>query len=72
MFLLILTGTLILALIFRQRVFCLYLCPVGGFLGTYSMASMTEVRSIDPKVCIKHKDKSCFNAGQSGLKLLAE
>jgi heme/copper-type cytochrome/quinol oxidase subunit 2 len=66
MFLLILTGTLVLALIFRHRVFCLYLCPVGGFLGTYSMASMTEVRSIDPKVCIKHKDKSCFSGGPDG------
>ena len=66
MFLLILTGTLVLSLIFRHRVFCLYLCPVGGFLGTYSMASMTEVRSIDPKVCVKHKDKSCFTGGPDG------
>lgn len=47
MFLLILLLTLVLSLIFRQRVFCLYLCPVGGFLGTYSMAAMTEVRAID-------------------------
>jgi len=66
LFILILTGTLVLALIFRHRVFCLYLCPVGGFLGTYSMASMTEVRSIDPQVCIKHKDKSCFTGGSDG------
>lgn len=66
MFLLILVGTVLLSLIYRHRVFCLYLCPVGGFLGTYSMASMTEVRSIDPKVCIKHKDKSCFTGGPDG------
>ena len=66
MFLLILAGTVLLSLIYRHRVFCLYLCPVGGFLGTYSMASMTEVRSIDPKVCIKHKDKSCFTGGPDG------
>jgi polyferredoxin len=66
LFIFILVGTLILALIFRHRVFCLYLCPVGGFLGTYSMASMTEVRSIDPKVCIKHKDKSCLTGGPGG------
>jgi len=65
-FIIILFGTLILALFFRHRVFCLFLCPVGGFLGTYSMASMTEVRSIDPKVCIKHKDKSCFSGGPDG------
>jgi len=65
-FIIILAGTLILALFFRHRVFCLYLCPVGGFLGTYSMASMTEVRAIDPEVCIKHKDKSCFTGGTEG------
>jgi len=65
-FIIILAGTLLLALIFRHRVFCLYLCPVGGFLGTYSMASMTEVRAIDPKVCIKHKDKSCLTGGTGG------
>jgi polyferredoxin len=65
-FIIILAGTLILALIFRHRVFCLYLCPVGGFLGTYSMASMTEVRSIDPEVCTKHKDKSCLTGGPGG------
>jgi len=66
LFIFILTGTLILSMIFRHRVFCLYLCPVGGFLGTYSMASMTEVRSIDPNVCIKHKDKSCLTGGTGG------
>jgi hypothetical protein len=65
-FIIILIGTLLLALIFRHRVFCLYLCPVGGFLGTYSMASMTEVRSIDPEVCINHKDKTCFTGGTGG------
>jgi polyferredoxin len=66
LFLVILAGTLLMTFIFRHRVFCLYLCPVGGFLGTYSMASMTEVRSIDPEVCVKHKDKSCLTGGPGG------
>jgi hypothetical protein len=66
LFLLILGATLILALIFRGRVFCLYLCPVGGFLGSYSMASMTEVRVIDPDVCKTHKDKTCYTGGPDG------
>jgi hypothetical protein len=66
LFLLILIGTMILMLVFRHRVFCLYLCPVGGFLGTYSMASMTEVRAVDPDVCRKHKDKSCLRGGPGG------
>jgi len=60
LFMLILGATLILALFFRRRVFCQYLCPVGGFLGNYAMASVTEVRVIDPQVCAHHKVKSCL------------
>lgn len=66
MFLLILALTIVLALVFRHRVFCLYMCPVGGFLGNYSMASMTEIRAIDPVVCVNHKEKSCYSGGPSG------
>ena len=66
MFLLILLTTIVLAFIFRRRVFCLYLCPVGGFLGNYSMASMTEIRAIDPDVCRKHKEKCCYTGAPGG------
>ena len=66
LFLAILLTTIILAFIFRRRVFCLYLCPVGGFLGNYSMASMTEIRAIDPDVCRKHKDKCCYAGAPGG------
>jgi polyferredoxin/heme/copper-type cytochrome/quinol oxidase subunit 2 len=66
LFLFILAGTLLMTFIFRHRVFCLYLCPVGGFLGTYSMASMTEVRTVDPEVCARHKDKNCLTGGPGG------
>lgn len=66
MFLLILTATLILAFIFRNRVFCLYLCPVGGFLGNYSMASMTALRVVDKEVCKKHKNKCCLKGSPDG------
>jgi polyferredoxin len=66
LFLFILAGTLLMTFIFRHRVFCLYLCPVGGFLGTYSMASMTEIRAIDPDVCVQHKEKNCLTGGIGG------
>jgi polyferredoxin/plastocyanin len=66
MFLAILLMSLILALIYRRRVFCQYLCPVGGFLGTYSMASVTELRAVDRDICKKHKEKSCFSGGPDG------
>ncbi|MFH1350113.1 MAG: 4Fe-4S binding protein [Pseudomonadota bacterium] len=66
LFLAILTISLILSLIYRRRVFCQYLCPVGGFLGTYSMAAMTEVRVLDPEICKKHKEKECYRGGPGG------
>ena len=66
LFLVILAMTLLLAFIYRRRVFCLYLCPVGGFLGTYSMAAMTELRAVDPEICKKHKEKSCYAGGTGG------
>ena len=66
LFLLILAATLIMAFIFRNRVFCLYLCPVGGFLGNYSMASMTALRAIDKKICEKHKNKCCLKGSPDG------
>jgi len=47
-------------------VFCQYLCPVGGFLGTYSMASITEVRAIDRDTCKKHREKACYAGGPGG------
>jgi polyferredoxin len=66
MFLGILVATLVLALFFRRRVFCQYLCPVGGFLGNYAMASMTEIRAVDPDVCRHHKEKSCLTGSPNG------
>ena len=66
MFIAILAVSLGMALIYRRRVFCQYLCPVGGFLGTYSMASMTELRAVDLDICKKHKEKSCLAGGPDG------
>jgi hypothetical protein len=66
LFLAILILSLGLALIYRRRAFCQYLCPVGGFLGTYSMASITEVRAIDRDICRKHKQKPCYAGGPDG------
>lgn len=66
LFLAILAGTLVLSLIFRGRAFCRFLCPVGGFLGTYSMCAMSELRVRDPEVCKKHRDKCCLVGGEDG------
>lgn len=66
LFLAILISTLVLSLIFRNRAFCRFLCPIGGFLSTYSMAAVTEMRAIDPQICKEHKDKSCLVGGEGG------
>lgn len=57
-------GMVILAtavsLVWRQRSFCRYLCPVGGFLGLYSTAAALEVRARDGSVCATCRDKGCL------------
>ncbi len=64
-------GTLIIVatvlhLIYRQRAFCNYVCPVSGFLSLYAMTSMLEVRSKDADTCLKCHDKSCLVGGATG------
>jgi len=57
----------ILAMIYRQRAFCMYLCPVSGFLGLYSMTSMVELRARDKDVCLRTcKSKSCLTGNENG------
>jgi hypothetical protein len=64
--LMFLLGT-VMALIWRGRAFCLYLCPVSGFLGLYSMTSMMELRSKDKEICRKVcKTKSCRAGSERG------
>lgn len=58
-------GATGIAWAFRQRTFCRYLCPVGGFLGLYSMSSTLAVRARDTAVCATCRDKSCL-AGSAG------
>ncbi len=60
----VLLGLVIIAavthLVFERRTFCRYLCPVGGFLGLYSMAAPVEVRRVDAEVCRQCQFKACF------------
>lgn len=54
------------ALVYRQRTFCRYLCPVGGFLGLYSTGSVLAVRSRSASVCADCRDKSCLAGSDRG------
>ncbi len=55
-----------LSLLFERRVFCRYVCPVGGFIGLYSMFAPLELRVKDRQVCVAHKEKSCITENARG------
>lgn len=54
------------SLLFERRVFCRYLCPVGGFIGIYSQLAPVEVRVKEFAVCVDHKEKTCYVGGEGG------
>jgi len=54
------------SLLFEKRIFCKYLCPVGGFIGLYSLLAPTELRVRDPEVCLSHRTKDCVTGNEQG------
>jgi polyferredoxin len=57
---------LITSILFERRAFCRYLCPVGGFIGLYSMVSPVELRIIREDVCRDHQTKTCYTGNENG------
>jgi ferredoxin len=55
-----------LSVLYKNRIFCRYVCPVGGFIGLYSMVSPLELRVRDPQVCTDHKTKDCVTGNANG------
>jgi plastocyanin len=55
-----------LSLVFERRVFCRYFCPVGGFIGLYSLVSPLELRVKDLEVCRNHREKECYLGSGEG------
>lgn len=55
-----------LSLLYERRVFCKYVCPVGGFIGLYSLLAPTELRVKDPAVCAAHGTKDCVTGNERG------
>ena len=56
----------VMGFIWKQHVFCNYVCPVGGFLSLYSMTAMVELRSADKNVCRKCTSKACAAGSDKG------
>jgi ferredoxin len=48
-----------LSVLYKNRIFCRYVCPVGGFIGLYSLTSSIELRVKDRQVCKDHATKDC-------------
>ena len=57
---------IVLSLLFERRVFCRYFCPVGGFIGLYSLTAPLELRVKDPAICRSHKTKDCYSGNEKG------
>lgn len=49
-----------IAIVFKGRAFCRYVCPIGGLIGIYSMFSPIELRNKCLDVCRQHKVKECI------------
>jgi polyferredoxin/heme/copper-type cytochrome/quinol oxidase subunit 2 len=58
--------SIIIAIIFEKRTFCLFVCPVSGFQGLYANFSMCEIRAIDPEICKNHQHKTCVVGNENG------
>lgn len=55
-----------LNLVYERRVFCQYICPIGGFIGWYAQLAPIEVRARDSVVCAAHTPKTCYTGCDEG------
>ena len=55
-----------MALVYRLRTFCNYVCPISGFLSLYAMTATVELRHISADECLKCKTKSCIRGSDKG------
>ena len=56
----VLLAATLAGLVFRGRVFCRYLCPVGGMIGLYTRVAPVEIGSANPEVCRRCETKACY------------
>ncbi|MFC1856012.1 4Fe-4S binding protein [Thermodesulfobacteriota bacterium] len=59
----------VMGVLFKKRVFCRYLCPIGGMLGLYSKVGPVELFVKDKGVCEKCTSKQCVNGENKWYKV---
>ncbi len=55
----LLAGAVIASLLYRRRVWCRYLCPLGALSGVYAMTAAVELRG-NRSDCARCHAKSCY------------
>lgn len=61
-----LLGATLIAVYFKKRTFCRYICPIGGTIGIYSQLAPLELRVKNTQVCRDHKSKNCLKGNEDG------
>lgn len=49
----VLLGAVVSSLLFERRVWCRYICPLGGMIGVYSLSSVVSLKA-NKNVCLNH------------------
>lgn len=63
----ILSGAVISGLLYERRVWCRYVCPLGGLLGTYSLSSLTSLKA-NRSVCLNQCETHDCYLGTKSIK----
>jgi polyferredoxin len=61
----VLTAT-VLSLVFKLRSFCMFLCPINSFVGTYAQLGRLSLRKISEKVCADCRGDFCETGSHTG------
>lgn len=54
-------------LLFEGSSFCQWMCPIGQWNMSMSMAAPTQVRALDPEICARCTTQDCLRGGPRGV-----
>jgi polyferredoxin len=65
LFVIITAGAVIFSLIYEHRLWCRYLCPIGGMNGMFAKLSIIELRSTQAVCGSLCENPTCYKGGES-------